>query len=356
MKTIAFYISNHGFGHATRNIPIIQGLLENDKNVRIIVKTKDRQLQAIKEALAAYSSRIDYYVSMNDIGLILKEGSIEVDEKRLGKELKEFIKSWERRIPEEAAFLTEHKVELVVSDITPWVLKSASIVNVKSLFISNFTWVEIYREYFEPSIYERFLECYQLADKAYIYPFAGDIRGYFKEIIEVGMSCRPFDEAKAAEIKRHFKKPVVYVSVGRSVDLKTSIDVEKIPYIFLYTEGINLEGVNAVKIPVDTNNTQDYIRASDYVITKAGWSTVAEALNAEKPMLVIKRDEVAEDRRTLGGLLELDVALPITSEEFNAEDIYRLLLELEGKRENYQGIGEKYKNQAAEIANSILEV
>lgn len=39
MKLVIFYISDHGFGHAARNIPIIRELLATDVTLRVIVKT-----------------------------------------------------------------------------------------------------------------------------------------------------------------------------------------------------------------------------------------------------------------------------------------------------------------------------
>ena len=39
MNWVAFYISNHGFGHAARNISIIESSLEQDKNQCIEIKT-----------------------------------------------------------------------------------------------------------------------------------------------------------------------------------------------------------------------------------------------------------------------------------------------------------------------------
>ena len=47
-KTIAFFISDHGFGHDLRNIPIIRYILEATKDIRIIIKTgkiKDNLLE-----------------------------------------------------------------------------------------------------------------------------------------------------------------------------------------------------------------------------------------------------------------------------------------------------------------------
>ena len=43
MKKIAFYISDHGFGHASRNIPIIRYILEESNNIKIYIKTGIKQ-------------------------------------------------------------------------------------------------------------------------------------------------------------------------------------------------------------------------------------------------------------------------------------------------------------------------
>ena len=48
-ELIAFYISDHGFGHASRNIPIIRYILEANKDIRIIIKTGKLQGEFIKD-------------------------------------------------------------------------------------------------------------------------------------------------------------------------------------------------------------------------------------------------------------------------------------------------------------------
>ena len=43
MRKIAFYISDHGFGHVSRNISLIRYILEADNNIEIFIKTGKRQ-------------------------------------------------------------------------------------------------------------------------------------------------------------------------------------------------------------------------------------------------------------------------------------------------------------------------
>jgi hypothetical protein len=139
MKTIAFYISNHGFGHASRNIPLIKHLLDMDKNLNIIVKTHTKQLEFIKQSLGNFNSRIACCNEYVDLGLILKENCHLVDKENLGHELNKFISTWDEKIEKEKKLLAENKVDLVVSDIIPWIFESSTRAGVKSLLISNFT-------------------------------------------------------------------------------------------------------------------------------------------------------------------------------------------------------------------------
>ncbi len=51
MKNIVFYISDHGFGHASRNIPIIRYILGVKNNIKIHIKTGINQGLFIKDSL-----------------------------------------------------------------------------------------------------------------------------------------------------------------------------------------------------------------------------------------------------------------------------------------------------------------
>lgn len=152
MRTIAFYISNHGFGHSARNIPIIKNLLKLDKSLHIIIKTDKAQLDFMRESLNKYGLWITYYQDDVDLGLVLKENSILVDKDELQIQLRKYMSSWDERIEKEKKFLTDHKVDLVVSDIVPWVFGAAEQSVVKSLLISNFTWTEIYRDLYHDDL------------------------------------------------------------------------------------------------------------------------------------------------------------------------------------------------------------
>ncbi len=143
----------------------------------------------------------------------------------------------------------------------------------------------------------------------------------------------------------------MFVSVGRSVDLAEEIDVSNEPYHFIVTEGIQLVGENVTYLPKETPNTHDYLCASEFVITKsgfgtvaeallakknylcasefvmtkAGFGTVAEALLAKKKIAVIQRDSIAEDRATVEWLVSHGLALPIQYERITSISVVKRL-------------------------------
>ncbi|MCU7198004.1 glycosyltransferase family protein [Turicibacter sanguinis] len=140
MKVI-FYLSNHGFGHAARNIPIIEALLEDGHEV--IVKTGEAQGEFVRESLKKYQA-LDVISAFMDVGLILKNSSFEIDGAALEQMVRGFMKTWSDRIRDEVKYLKQVNPHLVVCDIVPWVLCVAKEAGIKSVLTSNFTWIEIY--------------------------------------------------------------------------------------------------------------------------------------------------------------------------------------------------------------------
>lgn len=345
MRTIYFILSDHGFGHASRNIPIIRYILEANNDIRVIVKTGKAQGQFIRDLVGDFGGRVSYYFDSMDIGLILKEGSLDIDKDKLIEKVEAYIESFKEKFDKENEFLHYNSVDLIVSDIVPWIFKCGKKLNIPSILISNFTWVDIYKEHLSKEICEVYEECYKLVDKALFYElYMEDMKSYINNYEEVSLCSRDFDLEKADKIKGSFKRPVVYISVGRSVDLEGEIEVSNLNYDFIVTDGIKLSGDNVHYLSKETSNTQDYLMASDFVITKAGWGTVSEALLGKKKIALLSRDNVAEDRNTIRKLVDRGLAIEV---DFDLEKILKELKEFNpcfdkyDFRNNYKEIGDK---------------
>ncbi|MER2040608.1 glycosyltransferase [Desemzia incerta] len=74
----------------------------------------------------------------------------------------------------------------------------------------------------------------------------------------------------------------------------------------------------------DTQDTHNYLAASDLVIAKAGWGTISEAITASEKLVLIERESVLEDTHNIQQLKEDHLAISIKESELAALDIPRL--------------------------------
>lgn len=348
IKTITFYISDHGFGHASRNIPIIRYILKKYDNIRVIIKTGEAQGEFIRDLVGDFNGRASYFFEPMDIGLVLIKNCLDIDVKCLEIKVKDYIDTFEERISKENEFLHYNNIDLIISDIVPWIFKSSKKLKISSILISNFTWVEIYSEHLSEDIVNKYRECYSLADKALFYKlYMEEMKDYIVNYEEVSLCSRDFELEKADKIKRKFKRKIVYLSVGRSVQLNELLDTSGLNYDFIVTDGLNIKGDNVMYLSKETVNTQDYIMASDFIITKAGWGTVSEALLGKKKIAVLSRDKVAEDRNTIRKLVDNGLAI---ESNFDLEKILERLESFIPRYDKYD-----FKNDYKKIGDIINE-
>ena len=295
----AFYITNHGFGHASRNVPIILQLLRKSPDSVVYIKTDSVRCEFLKRNLYQHSDHIFYHDDCNENGLILEKGKMIPNISEMEQTIRKDFIHWDFYIDREVRFLIENKIDIVISDIIPWALKAARACRIPSLLIGNFTWSEMYKSYYSREIWEPYEECYRMADKAVWYEIhVKELHGYCKDYECVSMVSRSVDKTEVERIRNRFSKEIIFVSLGGSAEISRPIPVGHLPYEFLVTRGLKMEGANVYMLPEGMVNTPDYIAASDYVIAKGGWSTVAEILLQRKKCALLFRGENSEDNNT----------------------------------------------------------
>jgi L-arabinokinase len=143
VPAIAFYISGHGFGHASRQIEIINALgTRLPDGWRIVVRSAaarwlfDRTLR----------TRVTFLPGQCDTG-IEQIDSVRLNESETVRAAAEFYATFNARTAAEAAFLREHDARLIVADAPPLACAAAASAGLPSVVVSNFTWDWIYEEY-----------------------------------------------------------------------------------------------------------------------------------------------------------------------------------------------------------------
>jgi hypothetical protein len=139
---VVFYVSGHGFGHASRDIELIRAMCARRTQARIVVRT------AAPERLFApiAGAQVDLQPVEADTGLVQID-SLQLDEEESARQAARFYADFDRRVAGEAALLHRVKADVVVGDVPPLAFAAASRAGVPSVAIGNFTWDWIYSVY-----------------------------------------------------------------------------------------------------------------------------------------------------------------------------------------------------------------
>lgn len=350
---IAFYITNHGFGHASRNVPIIKKLINSYKVEKIYVKSDASRCDFIKRNLPEYGWNIEYHMDCHEVGLILKEGCMDLDKHATVNAVQKDLVHWKKYINREKIFLEKNRVDIVISDIIPWAIAAAKEKEIPSILIGNFSWAQSYQSMgMKENLWKPYEEYYKMADCALWYELHDlNLEKYCKKTKLVSMVSRERSQSEIALIKSKYQRPIVFISMGASAEINEVIDVSDLPYEFLYTRGIAFAGQNAHALPEDMINTTDYIGAADYIITKGGWSTVAEIMLQNKPAAMLFRGNLTEDNITKSMLISRGHCI-----EISAIDLYDIQLIINRIDKLKQASYRIYTNDVDKICNEIIGV
>lgn len=353
---LCFYLSDHGFGHIARNLPIIaEAVLRTEDLVYLVCGAKhlDFARANLQELLTPEQlARVRYRAEHTDVGLILQPGTLLVDTPTLTKACEDYLSCLPERSVREASWLKAHDIAAALCDMPLWSISACAQAGVPLLYLGNFTWTELYREFLPERIWKAYAVEYAKIRHGMLYALHNLEMLEFlpgAELTETSLVARPPHPEQIAAIRSRHACPIVFVTLGMSAQFTWPVSVEGVKAHFYTTEGVPLTGSNVTTVPYTTLNTQDYVAAADYVITKAGWGTVAECLLSRKPMGLFARDSVLEDRTTIRLLEEQGLAVKITYEQL--ADMPALLDKLKQIRYPAQT---GYYDAAAEIASRLL--
>jgi L-arabinokinase len=139
---LVWYVSGHGFGHASRDIEVLNKLRDRRPNLPIIVRTSAKRWifdLTLRSAVELQPLECDTGIAQID--------SLRLDEEETLRRAVAFYATFEARVLAEAEFLTRAGARLVVGDIPPLAFAAASAANLPSIALGNFTWDWIYEGY-----------------------------------------------------------------------------------------------------------------------------------------------------------------------------------------------------------------
>jgi hypothetical protein len=311
--TVAWFISPHGFGHAARSCAVIEGLQRRHRGIRIVVLSTV-PAWFLERSVFAPVERVPVVA---DLGLVQRT-PMEEDLEATAAELARM--PWDGTAGADVLDRTLDSVgpDLVVADISPFGLAAASRMGVPSLLMENFTWDWIYRGYVGecPALDEAADRLQVLFEGAtrrvQLTPFCESAAGA-SAVSPVARPARERREVTRRRLGVGEAERMVLVSMGGIPWVFENLErLERASNAVLVAPGsgpdLERRG-NLVRLPHRSAfHHPDLVAAADAVVGKLGYSTVAEAWAAGRPMGWLIRDRFREGpvlepwvRREVGG-------------------------------------------------------
>lgn len=356
MRKIIFYISGLGFGHLTRSMAVVRELI---KTPAVHVTLKCHSVHVPMAAATFHGQAEQVCIQPFDCGFSIRfaEKTSRIDLTATLRSVDAWLERLEAGAQAEAEACRGTGYSLVLSDIAPEAFGVAERLGIPAIGLSNYTWYEFLKEFIGSGKLEQLKAMYQTASAFLEYPLSTGDEMPINGRTPVGLVSRPQDQARISQLRQTFKRPgrlLLFLSVGGALSLRNVRLSSEIDY--LHTRGIELpSGDNAIKVPADTADTQNYLAACDGVITKCGWSTVAEALIAKKPLFLLRTGEGGiEERHLLQELANLGVSRVLEpGDELHLEQgLFDNLAELQ---DAYKKAPARYTDQVKTIAGRVLK-
>jgi hypothetical protein len=285
--TIAFYISGHGLGHATRDIEVIQSLRALQPDARVVVRTS-----APPWIFAFNVPDVELQSVAVDTGVVQAD-SLSLDEEQTVFGAGQFYASFDRRLEEEARLLRTLPADLVVADIPPLAFAAADRAGIPSVAVGNFTWDWIYEAYpaFERSaphvipIIRRAYAHTTLALRLPLHAGFGPMASVVDDVPFVARrSRRDRTEIRQALACRP-DRPVVLLSFGA---YGANLPMDAVARLDGFTV------ISAAREPPAGFRYPDLVAASDVVISKPGYGIISECIANGAALLYTSRGRFVE--------------------------------------------------------------
>jgi L-arabinokinase len=304
--TVLFYISGHGFGHASRDVEVMNALARCH-GARLLIRS------AVDGDLLARTLRAEFDLMPGacDTGIV-QASSVEHDDDATVETALAFYQDFDARIDAEVDAFRHARIDAIVGDIPPLAFEVAARLKVPGLAVANFTWDWIYETHpgFLPGgagVLQQIRAAYGKATHAFELPFGAGFE-VFPRVTRVPLVARRPTQGRRAT-RDYFGLPhdgrLALASFGGyglpSLDLAT-VDCRDDWTVVTTTRtrGGTPGGpghVRTIDESVFRNSAfryEDLVAAVDVVVTKPGYGIIAECIAGDTAMLYTSRGAFRE--------------------------------------------------------------
>jgi L-arabinokinase len=305
VPSVFFYISGHGYGHASREIEAINALLSRATGYDLVIRTSAARWLFDHTVRGAFT----YLPGACDTGVVQID-SLRLDARETIARAAEFYRALPEHVEREAAHLRAHDARLVIADAPPLACAAARAAGVAAVVLSNFTWDWIYEGYAEelasaPDLLPVIRDAYRSATEAWRLPLCGGFET-FDRIVDLPFIARhaSYDRRTVRErLMLPLDGPLALTSFGGYG--VSDFDAHRLDCLDEWTVIITGRGdppplpggacfLDERRVYQAGFRYEDVVAAVDAVVTKPGYGIVSECLASRTAMLYTSRGRFVE--------------------------------------------------------------
>ena len=287
--SVVFYISGHGFGHASRSIEIINALVDRRPDLKVIIRS------SVAPWLVQRTARPSVELSQAEVDTgVVQLDSLNLDPHSSIKRAEAFMSTFDVRVEAEVVFLREQRATMTISDLPPLGIAAGRAAGLPAIATGNFTWDWIYAHFNGGGPVAKAIgHVHQQTDMALRFPMWGgfETMSNVRDIPFVARQSRrdPGEVRYALGIPRDQR--VVLTSFGgygvHGLNVET---IRSMPGYLVLLPGMIDENAMYAR----GYRYEDLVRAADVVATKPGYGIISECLANDTALLYTSRGDFRE--------------------------------------------------------------
>ncbi|XP_010535813.1 PREDICTED: L-arabinokinase [Tarenaya hassleriana] len=296
----AYYVTGHGFGHATRVVEVVRHLISSGHQVHVVSAAPEFVFTLEIQSPDLFIRKV-----------LLDSGSVQADALTVDRlaSLEKYsqiaVEPRDSILAAEVEWLKSIKANLVVSDVVPIACRAAADAGIRSVCVTNFSWDFIYAEYVMAAGHHHRSIVWQIAEDYSHCEFLIRLPGHcpmpaFHDVIDIPLVVRKFRKTRQ-EVRRDLGIPdnvklLIFNFGGQPTGWTLKEEYLPAGWLCLVCGASENQKLppNFIALPKNTY-TPDAISASDCMLGKIGYGTVSEALAYKLPFIFVRRDYFNEE-------------------------------------------------------------
>jgi hypothetical protein len=306
---VVYYVSGHGFGHASRSIEVVNALLAARADLPVCIRTSAPRWLFDLTVRGPFT-----YEPLDTDPGVVQHDSLSLDAAETVRRATAYARDLPALAAAEAARLRQLEPGFVVADIPPLGLEAARLAGVPAVAIGNFTWDWIFRAYPGGGHAAEVLgEIYRRAGRALRLPLSGGFET-FPEVTDLPFIARRATAAPADTRARLGLPPGRLALVSFGGYGVSGIDLAALSRTTGWTLLVSASvpfgpdqaplaqvAVRGALHPLDEPamyamglRYEDVVAAVDVVVTKPGYGIISECLANDTALLYTDRGHFIE--------------------------------------------------------------